>query len=323
MMRFLGFVLVAAIACTGCKPPSGDSGTGTPSKTNETAAPAVTNETMPPPAVTAKPAEEVAPAPEEKPEMKEEKAAPPVETPKEEPAPAPEAPKEEMKKEEVNPEAAAQPTPADEVEGLTDKPAEEAAPKEKASEEEPAEKPSPKEGAEMKKPAEETTTVAEEASGPVEVKLTPENTLIQFVGTHKGDKPDPRTGKFGKFNGMVQAADGKLTEIKVVIDTASLETEIEKLTNHLKSPDFFDVRENPEAKFVSKSIEAADDGTVKITGDLTLLGETKSISFPAKVKVGKDITLDAEFVINRVDFGMDYGTDNVHEDVTMTIKVGK
>lgn len=319
MMRFLGLLLVSTIAFTGCKPPTGDSGTsGTPG-TNETSAPAVSNETIPPPVVTETPPEEVAPVPEEKPEMKEEEPAPPMETPKEEPAPAPEAPKEVMKTEEVNPESAAQPTPADEVEGLTEKPAEVAAPKEES----PAEKPAPEEGAEMKKPAEETSTVAAEASGPVETKLTAENTLIQFVGTHKGDKPDPRTGKFGKFNGVVQAADGKLTEITVVIDTASLETEIEKLTNHLKSPDFFDVRENPEAKFVSKSIEAGDDGTAKITGDLTLLGETKSISFPAKVKVGKEIALDAEFVINRVDFGMDYGTDNVHEDVTMTIKVGK
>lgn len=333
MMRFLGLVLIATIACTGCKPPTGDGGTsGTPS-TNETTAPAITNETVPAPAVTKdpvteapvteKPVEEVTPTPEEKPEMKKEEPAPPKETPQEEPAPAPEAAKEEMKAEEVNPEAAAQPTPAEEVEGLTDKATEETAPKEKAPEEKPAEKPAPEEGAQMKKPAEETTTVAAEASGPVEVKLTPENTLIQFVGIHKGDKPDPRTGKFGKFNGLAKAADGKLTEVTIVIDTPSLETEIEKLTNHLKSPDFFDVRQNPEAKFVSKSIETADDGTVKITGDLTLLKETKSISFPAKVKVGKEIALDAEFVINRVDFGMDYGTDNVHEDVTMTIKVGK
>ncbi|MFN3149633.1 YceI family protein [Bremerella sp.] len=328
MMRFLGLLLITAIACTGCKPPTGDSGTsGTPS-TNETTTPAVTNEPIPPPTATETPTEKATPAPEEKPEMKEVEPVAPMETPKEEPAPAPEATQEEMKAEEVNPETAAQPTPADEVEGLTDKPVEEAAPKEessaeKAPEETAAEKPAPEEGAKMTKPAEETATVAAEASGPVETKLTAENTLIQFVGTHKGDKPDPRTGKFGKFSGVAKAAEGKLTEITVVIDTASLETDIEKLTNHLKSPDFFDVRQNPEAKFASKSIEIGDDGTAKVTGDLTLLGETKSISFPAKVKVGKDIALDAEFVINRVDFGMDYGTDNVHEDVTMTIKVGK
>ncbi|MEW4565928.1 YceI family protein [Bremerella sp. JC770] len=292
MTRFLGLALIAAIALTGCQPPSGDGGSTGTTGTNETSAPAVSNETVP--------------APVEKPEMKEEKPAPPMETPKEEaaPAPAPEAAKEEMKKEEVNPEEAAQPEPVEGVEGLTEKPA-------------------PEESAEMKKPAEETTTVAAEASGPVEVKLTPENTLIQFVGIHKGDKPDPRTGKFGKFSGTAKAADGKLSEVSVVIETASLETEIEKLTNHLKSPDFFDVRENPEAKFVSKKIETADDGTVTITGDLTLLKETKPVSFPATVKVGKDITLDAEFKINRTDFGMNYGTDNVHEDVTMTIKVGK
>ena len=323
MMRFLGLALIAAIACIGCKPPTGDSSDGGSSETNETVAPKFSNETTPPPVVTKTPAEEVVSAPEETPEMKKEEPAPPMETPREEPIPEPELAKEEMKSDEVNPEAAAQPTPADEVEGLTDNSEDEVAEKAEASEEKPSEKPAPEEGAAMKKPAEETETVAVEATGPIEVKLTPENTLIQFVGTHKGDKPDPRTGKFSKFTGSAQATDGKLKEITVVIDTTSLETEIEKLTNHLKSPDFFDVRQNPEAKFVSKSIESTGDGEVKVTGDLTLLKETKSISFPAKVKIDKDIAVDAEFVINRVDFGMDYGTDNVHEDVTMTIKVGK
>ncbi len=321
MMRFLGLALLAAVACIGCKPPTGDTSDNGPSGTNDTVAPTVSNETIPPPVVKEKPAEEVAPTPEETPEMKKEEPAVPTEKATEETAS--ETTKEEMKTQEVNPESAAQPTPVDEVEGLTDDPEAEPTEKVESPEEKTTDKPAPEEGAEMKKPAEETKTVAVESSGPIEMKLTPENTLIQFVGTHKGDKPDPRTGKFGKFTGTVQAIDGKLKEITVVIDTTSLETEIEKLTNHLKSPDFFDVRQNPEAKFVSKSIESTGDSEVKVTGELTLLKETKSISFPAIVKVDKDVTLDAEFVINRVDYGMDYGTDNVHEDVTMTIKVGK
>jgi len=343
MMRYLGLVLIAAIACIGCKPPSGESGTGGTAGTNETSTLPAANETIPAPAETETPPAETTPMPVEKPEMKPEEPAPPMETPMKEPAapretpqekPAPaEAPKEEMKSAEVDPEAAAQPTPAEAVEGLVDEaPKKEAAaeekPKEEASSEKPAQeessdKPAPEEGAQMKKPEAETKTVSAEATGPVEVKLTPDNTLIQFVGTHKGDKPDPRTGKFAKFNGTAKAADGKLTDVTVVIDTTSLETEIEKLTNHLKSPDFFDVRQNPEAKFVSQSIEPDGDGKVKITGDLTLLDKTKSITFPATVKIGKDITLDAKFVIDRTNFGMNYGTDNVHEDVTMTIKVGK
>ncbi|GAA4433024.1 YceI family protein [Bremerella cremea] len=302
-MRLMGLVLILTIACLGCKPPEGKTTPGT-TGSNETAAPEVSNETMPPPAEDVKPAEE---APKEEMTKPAEKVAPmepPKEEPKAEPAPPAETPKEEAKPEEVDPAAAAQPTPADSVEGLLD------------------EKPAPEAGAEMKK-AEPTETVSTEATGPVETALTPDNTLVQFVGTHVGDKPDPRTGKFGKLTGTAKAADGKLSEVSVTIETASIETEFEKLTNHLKSPDFFDVRQHPEAKFVSKKIEAGDDGKFNITGDLTLLGETKSITFPAVVTIGKEVNLTAEFVIDRTEFGMTYSPDKVHKDVTMTIKVGK
>ena len=345
-MRLMGLILMISIACLGCKPPAGKTDPNATSKSNETAAPTASNETMPPPAEEVKPTEEPAKpmeAPAEEPAKpadsvpmvrmdKPVEPAAPKESPKEEPKAEPaapaekpkEEPKAEMKPEEVDPAAAAQPTPADSVEGLLeDKPAEEKPAEEKPAEK-PAEEPAPEASAEMKKPeAEATETVSVEATGPVEVALTPENTLIQFVGTHVGDKPDPRTGKFGKLTGSAKGADGKLTEVMVTIDTASLETEIEKLTNHLKSPDFFDVRQHPEATFVSKKIEAGEDGKVNITGDLTMLGETKSITFPAVVKVGKDMSLTAEFVIDRTEFGMNYSPDKVHKDVTMTIKVGK
>lgn len=298
MLRLLGLLMIAGIVCLGCKPPETDTpASGEADGTNESVS---ASETLPPPATTDKPEETPAEEPTAKPEepvaekpMPEEKPAPPMEEPQ------PEATSE------VDPDAAAQPTPADSVEGLM------------------GDAPAPEEKAEMAKPEETTQTVAAEASGPVETALSAENTLIQFVGTHVGDKPDPRTGKFGKFSGTAKAADGKLTSVVVTIDTTSLETEIDKLTNHLKSPDFFDVRAHPEAKFESKSIEYGDDGKAKITGDLTMLGTTKSISFPAKVTVGKDVKLDAEFVIDRVEFGMDYSPDKVDNNVTMTIKVGK
>ncbi|RCS40465.1 YceI family protein [Bremerella cremea] len=327
MMRLFGLLLVTGIVCLGCKPPAGDVENSSKTETNTTTAPAATNDTLPPPSEAVKPAETVKPAEAEKaPEAPAAEPAPMKEMPAEEPAPPAETPKEEPKEEpkpepkaepmaeatsEVNPEEAAQPTPGDAVEGLLDNtPAKEEA------------QPAPETGAEMKQP-EATETVAMEATGPVEVTLSPDNTLIQFVGTHVGDKPDPRTGNFGKFKGTAKANDGKLTSVTVAIETASLETEFDKLTNHLKNADFFDVRRHPEAKFTSTKIEYGDDGTAKITGDLTLLEKTKSITFPAKVTVGKDVKLNAEFVIDRLEFGMDYSPDKVHKDVTMTIKVGK
>lgn len=154
------------------------------------------------------------------------------------------------------------------------------------------------------------------------IAITPENSLIQFVGVHANpDKPDPRTGKFNKFNGTMTVVDAEVKSISVEIDTASLKTEIEKLTNHLKSADFFNVNEHPKATFTSTKIEPAGDGKVNITGDLTLLGNTQSITFPATVSTDGQFALQGEFQIDRTRFGMDYGTDNVLKEVDMTIAV--
>ena len=94
------------------------------------------------------------------------------------------------------------------------------------------------------------------------------------------------------------------------------------LTTHLKSPDFFDTREYPKAKFESTSIKAEGDEHT-ITGNLTLMKETKEISFPAKIEVvdGK-LTLSAKFTIDRTEFGMTKMTEGVLKDVEMTVSIG-
>ena len=103
------------------------------------------------------------------------------------------------------------------------------------------------------------------------------------------------------------------------IDTASLGTEIEKLTNHLKSPDFFEVRKYPTAKFESTKIEGGS-----ITGKLTLHGVTKEISFHATVEVTEaGLKLKAEFTIDRSEYGMTYDPKKVENKVSMTVVVGE
>ncbi len=162
---------------------------------------------------------------------------------------------------------------------------------------------------------------SEPAAAGDEVAVTPENTKIQFVGIHVGDKPDPRTGTFESFAGKAVLSEGKLTSLSVEIDTTSVQTEMDKLTNHLKSPDFFDVNEHPKATFQSTSIEEGENG-VNVTGDFTLLGKTNSISFPATVSTADGLTLKAEFEIDRTKFGMEYSVDKVAKEVAMTITIG-
>jgi polyisoprenoid-binding protein YceI len=160
--------------------------------------------------------------------------------------------------------------------------------------------------------------------------LSPDNTKIQFVGTHSPPKqPDPRTGGFAKFKGKaeVDAATKALKAVSVEIETSSLFTEIgDRLTNHLKSPDFFSVREYPKATFESTKIAAGTGGKATITGKLSLHGVTKEISFPATVEVGeKGLTLTSEFSIDRTQFGMNYGLaeGGVEPKVSMKVVVGE
>jgi polyisoprenoid-binding protein YceI len=153
--------------------------------------------------------------------------------------------------------------------------------------------------------------------------LGPQNTKIQFVCAHVGAKPDPRKGGFGKFSGKAVVDGSLLKSVSLEIETASLFTQFDMLTTHLKSPDFFEVRRFPTAKFESTKIESGPSGS-QITGKLTLHGVTKEISFPAKVEVtDAGVKLVSEFVINRLEFGINYDPKKVEDKVALTVVVGE
>ncbi len=158
-------------------------------------------------------------------------------------------------------------------------------------------------------------------------QLTPENTKIEFVGAHTDPTPD-RIGGFEEFSGKVEVEDvtGKLKSIFVEIITDSLWTQITRLTNHLKSPDFFEVRQYPTATFQSTAIAASGEGNSQyhVTGNLTLHGVTKEIRFPASVNtLAGGLTLHSQFTIDRSDFDMNWGPDRVKNDVSLTVIVGE
>jgi len=115
--------------------------------------------------------------------------------------------------------------------------------------------------------------------------------------------------------------------VTVDIDTASLVTDADGLTTHLKTPDFFDVAKYPKANFTSTKIEPATTAgaTHTITGNLDLHGVKKSISFPASIQVAPDsASVNAEFAINRKDFGINYAgkaNDLIRDEVVMKLTV--
>lgn len=145
------------------------------------------------------------------------------------------------------------------------------------------------------------------------------NTKVEFVGTKPGGK---HTGGFAKLDGKA-TVDGDPTTLKidVTIDTDSLYSDDPKLTGHLKNPDFFSVKDYPKATFKSTKVEKSATGYT-VTGDLTMVGKTKSVSFPATVAATADsLRLASEFKINKGDWGMNYGKGKIDDAVTLKVTV--
>lgn len=158
------------------------------------------------------------------------------------------------------------------------------------------------------------------------VALSPENTKIQFVGKHRDLRPD-RTGVFEKFQGEIKVdpSTKAIDSIAVEIEAASLVTGIVRLTNHLKSADFFEVDEFPMAKFQSTDISAADaEGQYQVTGTLDLHGVEKNVTFSASATFTEaGLIFQSEFILDRSDFDMNWGPDQVKNEISMTIVVGE
>ncbi|MBS2014497.1 MAG: YceI family protein [Deltaproteobacteria bacterium] len=149
---------------------------------------------------------------------------------------------------------------------------------------------------------------------------------VSWVGSKVTGKHD---GGFGTFKGTIDVSDGapEKSKVDVEIDATSISSDQEKLTGHLKSPDFFDVAKHPKATFSSTKIDkgGANGATHTVTGNLTIKGISKSITFPATLKVdGAQASVDAEFAINRRDFSLNYAgmpNDLIRDDVVIKLTI--
>ncbi len=186
------------------------------------------------------------------------------------------------------------------------------------------------EGDEADKPAEAPTgqvdkaPEADKAAAATKLAVSPDNSEIAFTGSKVTGKHD---GGFKQFSGSVELTgdDPATAKIDLTIEMASVFTDSEKLTGHLQSDDFFSVPTHPKATFQSTAVKAGGEGgaTHTVTGNLTLRGVTKSITFPATIAVAGDkVTAKSEFAINRKDFGINYAgmqDDLIRDEVVLRL----
>ena len=113
----------------------------------------------------------------------------------------------------------------------------------------------------------------------------------------------------------------------VTIDIASISSGNDKLNGHLKSPDFFSMKEFPSMTFKSTKAVRGADGMWDVTGDLTMHGVTKSVNAKVeqtgrmKGRGGEAIGFEATFTVDRSQFGMNYGVEKgaIGKDVRVIV----
>lgn len=155
--------------------------------------------------------------------------------------------------------------------------------------------------------------------------ITPENSKIEFIGSKVTGS---HNGSFQKFSGVIDYAGApEKSRVQITIDTPSVKTDADKLTEHLKTADFFDVAKYPQATFESTEIRPGGEkgATHTITGNFQLHGVRKSISFPATIAASSDtVNVDSTFAINRKDFGVSYAgvsNDLIRDEVVIKLAI--
>jgi polyisoprenoid-binding protein YceI len=144
----------------------------------------------------------------------------------------------------------------------------------------------------------------------------------------------------GEFHGVtgtviVDDSDISKSSVNVTIDATTVDTREPDRDKHLKSEAFFDVAKYPTITFQSTKVERNSDGSLKVTGDLTIRGVTKSAVLtatlpktPIKDPWGLQRTaVSASTKINRQAYGvawnqkLDSGGVVVGDDVNVTLDV--
>lgn len=132
---------------------------------------------------------------------------------------------------------------------------------------------------------------------------------------------------FTAFSGTVGMEGEDVSWIRYEVQTGSVTSPYDRLTEHLKNSDFFDVPNHPTSTFQSTAIRAKADGawTHEVEGDLQLRGQTKHITFPATIDVAADkVSANTEFTIDRTWFGITYEgkkDDLIQDNVVLTIQL--
>lgn len=162
--------------------------------------------------------------------------------------------------------------------------------------------------------------------------IDPSHTSVEFAVRHMAISTV--RGRFKKVSGTIETDDGTLKSIQATIEAASIDTAEPQRDVHLRSPDFLDADNQPYLQFRSRAVEARGAGRYRVTGDLTIRGLDRAVSFEVETS---DPVIDpygnrragatASAKLNRKDWGLtwnqvlEFGALLVGEEVRFTLDV--
>ena len=161
---------------------------------------------------------------------------------------------------------------------------------------------------------------------PVTYKLDPAHTDVIAQWSHFGFS-NP-SAHFGDADGtLVYDADNvAASSVQVTLPLSGLNSFTAKFDDHLRSGDFFDAATFPVATFKSTKVEAAGEGKLKVTGDLTIKDITRPVVLDVTLnKIGENmggqaaIGFDATTTVKRTDFDLGMAAPAVSDEVSIRI----
>ena len=179
-----------------------------------------------------------------------------------------------------------------------------------------------------------TATIPQTTTGTTTWSIDPAHSVAEFKVKHM--MIANVKGHFSKVTGVLvhDESDRTRSRVEATIEAASIETRESQRDTHLKSADFLHVEKFPTLSFKSTDIKVADDGELKVHGDLTIRGVTRKVTFavegptpPTKDPWGNTrIAISATTKINRKDYGLTWnaaletGGILVGEEVAITLE---
>jgi polyisoprenoid-binding protein YceI len=152
---------------------------------------------------------------------------------------------------------------------------------------------------------------------------------ITFTYSHLGFS-NPRLG-FNRFDTKLQldSSNPENSTVEVTIDASSIDSRVAEFNEHLTGSDFFNTSEYPTITFKSTQVEATDENTFEVTGDLTILGKTKPVTLTTTINKAANhpmrdlptVGVSASAKLLRSEWGLGAYVPAVSDEVELSIEV--